>query len=189
MKNPLKLLFATFAVLTIACAASAFAQSKPNEKRFGLFKDHCYSMEPDIEVILKLTPEQIDKLEAARTAYLQDEELNKTREAFQADKDNLAAKQAFYAAEKQALTTYLAVVNETLTQEQQERVTAVNQLAEETWKELADIEHWGERTKKMNEIGLDRLSQVLTPEEKSLLSSDAVAPASETTPNSPETSP
>ena len=114
-----------------------------------------------MDKLLALTPEQQNRIENALREMVDNPEVAAAREAFKNDE---SLKDNFYKLQNQAKAKYRQVVEETLTAEQKELIQKISDIAKTAWDDFANIDHWGERSRKLREIGPDRLRQHLSPE-------------------------
>jgi hypothetical protein len=170
----------------------ALASQSQAQTRYELFHEsnRPYDIEPAIEVVVALTPEQKAKLETAMEARKNDAASLEAEQELKAQPSKetpeyAAAKEKRDKARSAAKTAYLEVVNATLTPEQSDLIkklqrfsTTIQKEAETSLLEKTPGEKpaWKDLMARCAEIGRPRLSEVLTPEQIALLSSASAAP-------------
>jgi Spy/CpxP family protein refolding chaperone len=127
-----------------------------------------------MDALLVLTPEQQTKLEEARDAWKNDEELKSAKAAFEPLKSDKspeadAAKGAFYTAQKTARAKYDAVVESVLTSDQKSLIESLNEFARQQWELVKGEETHKARSEKFRQDSLTALPGVLTPAQIQLL--------------------
>lgn len=169
------LLLASF---LLACLPVLHAAKTGN---FAIFESSVYTINPGMDAVLVLTPDQQARIQAANEAWKNDPELKATQEAFSQSKNAApeqasAAKGAYYSAQKVARAKYDEALAGILSGEQKTLVESLNSFAKDVAKEAGSEGTWAERMTRLKELGNKRLGDVLTPAQIQILSA---APATE----------
>ena len=179
--------------ITVLLTAAFFVLSHTAnaQTRYELFykNNRAYDIEPTIEVVVGLTPDQKAKLDAALEARKNEASVLEAEQELKSQPSKEtpeyeAAKVKRDAARNAAKTVYLQVVEVTLTPDQKDLVKKLQAFSSNIQKE-ADAKakettseekpSWSAVMALVREIGLPRLDEVLTPEQIALLSNSAVA--------------
>lgn len=172
-------------VFLVLCSLLTLAQMATAQTRYELFQQNNrpYDIEPAIEVVVGLTPDQKAKLDAALEvrkndpATLEAEQELKSQPSKETPEYE-AAKTKRDAARNAAKTAYLEVVDATLTTDQKELIknlqafaSGIQKEADARFKEKGGGEKpaWKDLMALCAEIGRPRLGEVLTPEQLALL--------------------
>jgi len=176
----------------LAAAFFVLAHAANAQTRYDLFhkNNRAYDIDPAIEVLVGLTPEQKAKLDAALevrkndASVLEAEQELKVLSSKKESPEYASAKDKFDKARGTAKTSYLALVDATLTPEQKDLVAKLQAFSSKIHKE-ADAKakensgdekpSWGSVMALCREIARPRLDEVLTPEQITLLSNSAAA--------------
>ena len=176
------LLTAAFFVLSHAANA---------QTRYELFykNNRAYDIEPTIEVVVGLTPDQKAKLDAALEARKNDASVREAEQELKVitskeSPEYVAAKEKFDKARGAAKTNYSVLMEATLTPEQKDLVAKLQAFSSKIQREAeakAKENSGDEKPPRdavmalVQEIGRPRLDEVLTPEQIALLSNSTGA--------------
>ena len=161
------------------------------QTRYELFykNNRAYDIEPTIEVVVGLTPDQKAKLDAALEARKNEASVLEAEQELKVisskeSPEYVAAKEKFDKARGVAKTNYYVLMEATLTPEQKDLVakmqvfsSKIHREANAKAKENSGEEKpaWSAVMALVREIGRPRLDEVLTPEQIALLSNPAGA--------------
>jgi hypothetical protein len=169
-------LLITLLLFTFSPALHAYDK----EKALFIFANIVYRINPGMDAVLELTSNQYDTIWTAHVAYINDEQVDATRQIAQRNNENSAEADAdaYRSAVKAARQKYDEVLSQSLVEEQKHIVESLNRIGREVEKEATDHsgEEWtakkAEHFRRVKELGAARLDEVLTPAKIQLLGID-----------------
>lgn len=172
MKNLLSFILV---LLTLLFSHALYASSK--KMTLSIFGNSVYRINPGMDAVLELAPDQQDKIMTAYDNFNNDEQVQSNRKELQQSEEAdsaeaNAARGAYYSVLKSARKKYDETLAQILNDEQKDLVKSLNRLGGEVEKESSYEGNKEERVAKFKELGTARLVEVLTPAQIQLLNAE-----------------